>query len=593
MLLPPEGGVGIIWQSQDGDSIAVDATCIYAYIGNFIDPLSGCSYGVDTSIYVEILLPPEITITPGDAILCPNDSMLLQVPNTYQTYQWVGPGLGSSLGTSSLYCSTIGEFYCIVTDSNSCVFSSPPVLIENYVTPSLSVQPTNILCNGNTVELFVLTVGDPILSWWPIASNSNSILVDQPGYYGVSIEQCGFVILDSMEVIDGNFSITISASDTMLCYQETIFIEGSLPNANYEWSPAVGSSSFILPVSAPGTYSAIVTNELGCSVTTNEIVVGVYQDNIPVAPFTDTVCPQSNIVLQAPIAENAQWYGSDSVFLTAAPTFSLSSLTQDSIFLLNYPSANCPNSYASYQIILYDSLPEGLLQGPSVWCNSEPLTLQFQSPSQTSIEWFNTDTTQLSQSVNTPGTYWITYSRCGQSITDSLTIVDHSVQLQLSSTDSIICLNDASGGLTEVLLTATSNASQLNWNVPFDTLHSSQLVVSSSGVYTVYGINDFGCLATDSLSIYGVDCNAEVPNVITPNGDGINDVLVIADAALHPHNKLIVLNRWGNVLFEAAPYLNNYSPIELVDGTYFYLYYPNVLQKPSFFKQGFFMLFSE
>lgn len=593
MLLPPEGGIGIIWQSQDGDSIAVDATCIYAYIGNFIDPLSGCSYGVDTSIYVEILLPPEITITPGDAILCPNDSMLLQVPNTYQTYQWVGPGLGSSLGTSSLYCSTIGEFYCIVTDSNSCVFSSPPVLIENYVTPSLSVQPTNILCGGNSVELFVLTVGNPILSWWPVISNSNSIIVDQPGYYGVSIEQCGFVILDSMEVIDGTFSASISAADTMLCYQETMIIEGSLPNANYEWSPAVGSSSAVLQVSAPGTYSAIVTNEFGCQFSTNELSVGVYQDNIPVASYTDTVCPQSTVVLQAPVAENAQWYGSDSVFLTAAPTFTLSSLTQDSVLLLNYPSANCPNSYASFQIVLFDSLPDGLLQGPQIWCKEEPLTLQFQSPPQTSFEWFNTDTTQLSQSVNTPGTYWITYSRCGQSSTDSLTIVDHSVQLQLSSTDSIICLNHASGGLTEVLLTATSNASQLSWNAPFDTLHSPQLIVSSPGVYTVFGNNDFGCSASDSLSIYGVDCNAEVPNVITPNGDGVNDVLVIADAALHPNNKLIVLNRWGNVLFEASPYLNNYSPTGLVDGTYFYLYYPNVLQKPRFFKQGFFMLFSE
>jgi len=372
-----------------------------------------------------------------------------------------------------------------------------------------------------------------------------------------------------------------------------MIIEGSLPNANYEWSPAVGSSSAVLQVSAPGTYSAIVTNEFGCQFSTNELSVGVYQDNIPVASYTDTVCPQSTVVLQAPVAENAQWYGSDSVFLTAAPTFTLSSLTQDSVLLLNYPSANCPNSYASYQIVLFDSLPDGLLQGPQIWCKEEPLTLQFQSPPQTSFEWFNTDTTQLSQSVNTPGTYWITYSRCGQSITDSLTIVDHSIQLELSSTDSMICLNDASGGLTEVLLTATSNASQLSWNVPFDTLHSPQLVVSSPGVYTVLGINDFGCSATDSLSIYGVDCNAEVPNVITPNGDGVNDVLVIADAALHPNNKLIVLNRWGNVLFEASPYLNNYSPTGLVDGTYFYLYYPNVLQKPSFFKQGFFMLFSE
>jgi hypothetical protein len=396
-----------------------------------------------------------------------------------------------------------------------------------------------------------------------------------------------------MEVIDGTFSAAISAADTMLCFQETISIEGSLPNANYEWSPAVGSSASVLQVSAPGTYSAIVTNEFGCQYSTNEVNVGVYQDNIPVASFNDTVCPLSTVVLQAPIPENAQWYASDSVFLTAAPTFTLTALTQDSVLLLNYPSANCPNSYASYQIVLYDSLPEGLLQGPSVWCEAQPLTLQFLTQPQTDFVWFNLDSAQLIQTVNSPGTYWITYSRCGQSITDSLTISDHSIQLALNATDSSICLNSSSGGLTEVLLLVNSNASQLSWNVPFDTLHSQQLVISSPGVYTVYGTNEFGCSATDSLSIYGVDCNAEVPNVITPNGDGINDVLLIADAALHPYNKLIVLNRWGNVLFEAAPYLNNYSPTDLVDGTYFYLYYPNVLQKPLVLKQGFFMLFSE
>jgi hypothetical protein len=573
MLIPPQGGNGIIWQSQDTDSIAVDATSIYSYQGSFVDPISGCSYGVDTSIYVEILLPPQISITPGDAILCPNDSLLLQVPNVYQTYQWVGPGLGTSLGSFSLYAGTIGEFYCIVTDSNSCVFSSPPVLIENYVTPSLSVQPSNILCGGNSVELFVLTVGSPILNWWPIISNSNSIIVDQPGFYGVSIEQCGFTILDSMEVIDGTFSASISATDTMLCYQETILIEGSLPNANYEWSPAVGSSASVLQVSAPGTYSAIVTNEFGCQFSTNEVSVGYYQDNIPVASFTDTVCLGSTVVLQAPNAQNAQWFSSDSVFLIAAPTFTLSALTQDSVLLLNYPSANCPNSYASYQIVLYDSLPEGLLQGPSVWCNAQPLTLQFLTQPQTDFVWFNLDSSQLIQTVNSPGTYWISYSRCGQSITDSLTISDHSIQLALNATDSSICLNSSSGGLTEALLMVNSNASQLSWNVPFDTLHSQQLVINSPGVYAVYGTNDFGCSATDSLSINGVECDAEVPNVITPNGDGINDVLLIADAALHPYNKLIVLNRWGNVLFEAAPYLNNYSPTELVDGTYFYVYY--------------------
>jgi hypothetical protein len=36
-----------------------------------------------------------------------------------------------------------------------------------------------------------------------------------------------------------------------------------------------------------------------------------------------------------------------------------------------------------------------------------------------------------------------------------------------------------------------------------------------------------------------------------------------------------VFNRWGKKVFEASPYLNNWSASELSDGTYFYILYVN------------------
>jgi gliding motility-associated-like protein len=49
-----------------------------------------------------------------------------------------------------------------------------------------------------------------------------------------------------------------------------------------------------------------------------------------------------------------------------------------------------------------------------------------------------------------------------------------------------------------------------------------------------------------------------VPNIITPNGDDINDYLMIPclDIEPYPLNRLVIYNQWGDKVYEAAPYSN-------------------------------------
>lgn len=70
--------------------------------------------------------------------------------------------------------------------------------------------------------------------------------------------------------------------------------------------------------------------------------------------------------------------------------------------------------------------------------------------------------------------------------------------------------------------------------------------------------------------------NIFVPNVITPNGDGVNDVWRITELQeVFLDNELVIVNRWGDEIFREKNYQNRfdgtYKGNKLPDGTYYYL----------------------
>lgn len=48
----------------------------------------------------------------------------------------------------------------------------------------------------------------------------------------------------------------------------------------------------------------------------------------------------------------------------------------------------------------------------------------------------------------------------------------------------------------------------------------------------------------------------KVPEGFSPNGDGINDVLIIPHIELYENNSLLVFNRWGNIVYQKEKYDN-------------------------------------
>jgi gliding motility-associated-like protein/uncharacterized repeat protein (TIGR01451 family) len=73
--------------------------------------------------------------------------------------------------------------------------------------------------------------------------------------------------------------------------------------------------------------------------------------------------------------------------------------------------------------------------------------------------------------------------------------------------------------------------------------------------------------STDLKQIYML----KIPNVFTPNGDGRNDFFEIPNIAAFPDNELLIVNRWGNSVFEKKKYNNDWTAEGLNEGTYYYI----------------------
>ncbi|UOQ53443.1 gliding motility-associated C-terminal domain-containing protein [Hymenobacter cellulosivorans] len=63
--------------------------------------------------------------------------------------------------------------------------------------------------------------------------------------------------------------------------------------------------------------------------------------------------------------------------------------------------------------------------------------------------------------------------------------------------------------------------------------------------------------------------DSQVPNIFTPNGDGINDAFVISTEAIN--SKIQIFNRWGRQVFSTDSYRNDWTGDAQPAGVYYYM----------------------
>lgn len=213
---------------------------------------------------------------------------------------------------------------------------------------------------------------------------------------------------------------------------------------------------------------------------------------------------------------------------------------------------------------------------------------------------------QFSASTSCQGTAWYTWYVNGDSTFTSTTGTFSWIPTQSSNQVTVICRCNENGVLqvdtaqtaltviipsinagpdqyvdsgTVVTLQASGLLDSVLWSPSFEvnypTLFSVQTSPSATTTYMVQGFYA-GCEVFDYVTVFLTNV-FKIPNTFSPNDDGANDTWIIPGIENYPNNRMIIMNRFGDVLYESTSYsvINAWSGIRngniLPDGVYYYL----------------------
>lgn len=108
--------------------------------------------------------------------------------------------------------------------------------------------------------------------------------------------------------------------------------------------------------------------------------------------------------------------------------------------------------------------------------------------------------------------------------------------------------------------------------------------------YQVIAGDICGNAVASQFELVYVECLISIPNVFTPDGDGKNDLFYINNIEDYPESDLVILNRWGQIVYEVTGYRNDWNGGDLTEGVYFYKLFPHGRKYETGMYSGFFHL---
>ena len=504
---------------------------------------------------------------------------------TNLTYSWSNNG-GNTLNPNGL---STGTYTLTVTDGNGCTAVSGPLTVPYISGPS--IDSTQIIYN-------IEHCGQQDGGITGITANGNGIqYLWTPGNVGtanltnVSAGQYTLIVTDQNNCTDTLGPLLISASTPPsidatsiqildeLCGQSNgsitgITVSGGTAPLTYLWSNQ--QNTLNLPNGlAPGIYSLVVTDNVGCMDSLTGLTVGSTG-----GPTIDTTMLSITPVGCAgePGAINGITSNGNGItysWSNAVNTANNSNLSAGTYILTVTDANNCVSTLSvtvpQLNAVTIDETqvqltnPTCLVLGNITGLSASGGTNNF------TYSWQPGNINSLNLNNVAAGNYLLI-------VTDANGCSDTSSLFSLTApTYPVANFNftptDPDVGEVITFTNTSTNYNQEQWNVSGILYNQSPFDSSfNAGVYPVQltVTNAQGCQDTITYFVIVYD-ELTFPNVITPNGDLSNEYMIIE--ALKPNSSVTILNRWGNVVFSTSNYQNDWNGkdqqgIDLTEGVY-------------------------
>jgi large repetitive protein len=557
-------------------------------------------------------------------------------------YQWQNSE-GEHLGTDTTLTVDAPGMYFFQAENaeNGCTAIDSVLVSQDVQAPNVVQETADAFnCLSTEVLLSVAPTGEAAdfdLSWSSLTGGTVTPLpstmtatVNAPGTYELTVTSlangCDSVVL--FEVVADTLPPAgeIALPSFLGCLGQTVSLDASSfgNNGDYdiEWSSADGqvslpTGSFLVNVDAPGTYTLSVTNpENGC-----QTIVSTTVELDPAAPMAvgttsnnELSCGSTATLDGTGSSEgdhyDYEWANVDGMGALPVPASVLTATVDEPgsyVFIVTNTNTGCADTSAAVAIIPDLNLPTAAAKVDEVGCDGNAF-LSANLPAGATGQWAISGTGEIvdptANATEVIGlgtapvtlTWTISLENCPDF--SSATVVVQPESAPEAQNDQLVVMRGATQGDLNVLANDV-----VGGGVTFELLTEPAL-----GHLTDFGNGNLSYTLTTTLFGTAQDefryriCNAncpercaealvrvtierdkmeiEVPNGITPNGDGINDALVFDQLLLapdkYPDNELIIFSRWGDIVFKAGPYGNNWQGTNmegqnLPDGTYYYV----------------------
>ena len=539
ILLSPVASDIDTWLWQDGSTTntfeITTAGLIYVAVQNT------CGEAFDT--LNATLLPDIPSLDLGaDTSLCSGQSYSLTINIPAVNILWLDGG------TDPNYTITgPGQVFASIT--NSCGVSTDTLEVTALPdVPILSLGNDQSLCPGEIISFSPGISGVNYL--WQDGSTNSTYTSTQEETVILTISNICGMATDTLVITESTQGPQVNlGNDIQVCEGEIITIPSGISGVHYLWQDGSTNSSYT--TSSSGTFILEVSNN--CGVDTDTIVVDIsgVAPVVYLGPDT-TLCEGMILTLisNADAITTTQWQDGSSALSYPVTSPGMYSLME---------SNRCGNDQDTIEVAYLDA-PDPFNLGPdTILCPGAYLTLQ--APTQAySILWQD-GSNQLSYLVDQQGAYSLQLSNdCGIQ-TDEINVdVDHRVPTLLLDpligwcAGDIITLNAAQPFPADYLWSTGATTSSIEVTTPG--VYSIDVIVPCSTVSQSVDI-----VADNDCDKYEVHNDIYVPNVFSPNGDGINDVFTPSFGADLDVMTIegFIFDRWGNLVFQSRDLIFNWD----------------------------------